>query len=259
MPELEEQFAQALEQMGLRPAMEAEEDQSEALVGLETVDPETPEEPAPPAPSSINLFNHPDAHPVVLGMALLKRYGPEWLLWEPEILYEAIPMDFRTSSVSSLARDKIQSIKTLHVNDLFWERWEVFNWCTQAFTDIYPDFEILQAPSAAQIMVSLDTASRIRSDVPWSSEVKEFIKQSCRFDGVFCPPAPLDQFEIGTEHGLVDCEEIARRWPQVRKSGEAPPEVTIVGEQLRRNLEAHKYLEANRARLAAQMEWVLNV
>ena len=41
---------------------------------------------APKLPTTINLFQHPDAHPFVLDLALLRKYGPEWMQWEPDTL-----------------------------------------------------------------------------------------------------------------------------------------------------------------------------
>jgi len=216
-------------------------------------------------PTAINLFQHPDIHPVILDLCLLKKYGPEWLYWETETLRWRIPQDFRTSSsdressVSDLNIGKVQAMKNLHYNDTYWQRWEVFNWCTQPFNYIYVDFEIMQPPSTAQMMVSVDTARHVRSDVSWTDEVKTFIREACRFDGVFCPPIPLDFVEVGTKHGLLDCEDVQARWPEVRKADRAPTEETPESEQLRRNLEVHRYMLRNRDRLQSQMHLVLNV
>lgn len=256
MSEVEERYNAALEELGRRPVVDYEDG---ALVGVESIAVEPEEAPPTAPPISINIFNHPDSHPVVLGMALLKKYGSDWMLWEPEILEQTIPADFRTSAVSDLTMDKIQAIKTLHAGEEFWERWEVFNWCVQPFSGMYPDFDFVQAPSVGQMMVAVDIARRVRTGVEWSSEVKEFIRQSCRFAGVFCPPEPLDFLEVGTVHGAVDCEKIAELWPDVRRLGRMPTEESILAEQLRRNLEAHLFLKESQARLMAQLDWVLNV
>ena len=62
---------------------------------------------APRLPTTINLFQHPDAHPFVLDLALLRTYGPEWMQWEPDTLELRILTDFRTNSLSDLNMDKL--------------------------------------------------------------------------------------------------------------------------------------------------------
>ena len=208
--------------------------------------------------TAINLFQQPEAHPVVLDLVLLKKYGAEWMMWEPETLVWRIPQDFRTTSVSDLNLDKIQAMKTLHFNDNFWRQWEVFNWCTMTFNNLYPNFEIMQVPSTAQIMVSVSTAAKVRSDVMWSDEVKSFMEVTCKYDGIFCPPAPLDFLDVSPDHDLIDCPTIRETWAGVRRAKVAPTKETIVDEQLRRMLDAHNFLLADSTRLQEQLILVQN-
>ena len=208
---------------------------------------------------SINLFQHPDAHPVVLDLALLKKYGPEWMLWESETLAWRVPQDFRTTNVSDLNMHKIEAMKTMHFVDSYWQRWEVFNWCTQPLNGMYPDFETLQVPTVAQLMVSVDIAARVRTDVEWTQEVKDFMIQACRFDGIFCPPEPLEFLNVGTEHGLIDCAEIKKRWPKVLESGTVPAPTNVVAEQLGRMYDVQMFLDKSRKRLQSQLRLVADV
>ena len=257
--DFQSRFRAAMKSLGrTKPDLPPSEDPLEGMEDVESDD-GTPKISQMRVPTPINLFQHPESHPVVLDLALLRKYGPEWMEWESETLRWQIPQDFRTSEVSDLNIQKLQALKTLHYNDTFWQRWEVFNWCTQPFNYCYTDFEILQPPSTAQMMVSLDTAARVRADVEWSEEVQEFMKTACRFDGVFCPPEPLDFLEVGTQHGLLDCDVVNVRWPEVKKTDQMPTEQTSEAEQLRRNLDVYRFLTRNRERLQAQLPSVLNV
>jgi len=207
-------------------------------------------------PVVINLFQHPDSHPIVLDLLMLRKYGPDWLGWESEYIREKVPTDFPTKDLSDLNMEKIQAVRVLHLNDTFWQRWENFNPVVQVFNNQFPDFDKMQVPTTAMLAVAVDTAKRVREDVNWSLDVIDFMRMVCRFDGVFCPPAPLDFLDVGTEHGLVDVDEIKDRWPGVRKSNKEPEEAGIVEEQLRRNLNIHRYLEEFRSRLSNQMSLV---
>lgn len=233
----------------------------DTLEGIETSEEdigETGVRAIPKVPTAINLFQHPSAHPITLDLALLHKYDMDWFDWEPETLEWRIPQDFKTAGVSTLNMGKIQAVKTLHFNDTYWQRWEIFNWCTQPFNNMYADFDVMQVPSTAQIMVSVDISKRIRMDVSWSDEVKQFMAVSCRHDGIFCPPEPIDFLEIDIVHGFVDPKEIIALWPSVRKEGKAPTAETITAEQLRRNLDVYNFLTESRQRLQAQLSWVLN-
>lgn len=209
-------------------------------------------------PTTINLFQHPDAHPLILDLALLRKYGPEWMTWETDTLEWRIPQDFRTTTVSDLNLDKIEAVKTMHFVDTFWQRWEVFIWCCMPLNDVFPDFGIMQVPTAAQCLVAADIANKIRDDVPWSDEIKGYLDVVFRHDGIFCSLPPLDFVDVEIPQ-VVDCEEIKERWDEVRKTNSAPTKNTIVDEQLRRLLVIQQYLTENRERYTNQTGLLDNV
>lgn len=257
--DFEARFKQAVKSIEKKvpPLLEYDVDSDiPVTLGVETVPPKDEAEEKLAKVTSINLFQQPEAHPVVLDLVLLKKYGPEWMLWEPETLVWRIPQDFRSSGISDLNLEKIQAAKALHYNDNFWLQWEVFNWCLHPFNNIYANFAIMQAPSTAQLMVAVSVAAAIRDDVPWSQEVKDFMSVACQHDGIFSPPAPLSFLGVGIKNDFVDGDAIAKRWPGVMSSGVAPTQDTITDEQLRRMLDAHNFLEASRARLQDQLRLV---
>lgn len=257
MPDLEQQFLEDLQGRQRR-----QEDAplprhlEEPTVEVETV---TPERAAPRASASVdhgvttaNLLRHPDTHPVVLDFVLLKKYGPEWMVWEPETLEHFINRDFR-GGVSDLNASKIQAAKTLHLVDTFWRQWEIFIPCLMAFNGVFPDFTVLRPPTVAQCAVAVDVANKIRDDVEWSLEVKQFISVIFQHDGIFCPVEPLDFVTVDVEGLPLNREEIMGLWPGVRASREPPKGDSITSEQLRRMLTVYNYLEEHRGRLKKQL------
>lgn len=198
-----------------------------------------------------NLLSHPDTHPIVLDLVLLKHYGADWLEWEPETVHHYAAQDI--GQLSELNFSKIMACKTLHVTDSYWKQWEVFVWCTMALNGVFPDFQVMQVPTVAQAAVSADIADRIRGDVGWSSEVSRYLSVVHRHDDIFCSIPPLDFVEIDSDGVPIDCEDLRKRWPDVRRAGKEPRGETILDEQLRRLLVVHSYLEESRARLRAQL------
>jgi hypothetical protein len=233
----ESAFLEALQSVGLKPDLEKEAADS----GV----------------TAQNIWRHPDAHPVVLDFMLLQKYGVDWMTWEPETLETLIPKDFNTQTLSDLNMAKIQACKTLHFVDSFWERWEVFVWCTMAFNGVFPDFGIMQVPTVAQCMVSIDIASRLRDDIQFSHEIDVFLGVVHKHDGILVPQPPvgyLTTIEHDIELGII--QNVVSRWHKVRASKIPPKGDTIEDEQLRRMLVVHDFLEENRTRLRQQLRLV---
>jgi len=264
--DLQERFQAAVEGLGLDKYAEAYAGESdipgttaEATEIVESDDEATPAAVASPslvdeaAPLSINLFQHPDAHPIVLDLALLRKYGPEWMMWEIETLQWRIPQDFRTRSVSDLALHKMQALKTLHFVDTFWLQWEVFLPCCIAFNDMPPDFEVMHVPTTAQAAVAVDIASRIRQDIAWSDELKAFLAQVHLFDGYVVSIEPLDFVTIAAEDYPVDVAQVLERWPSVRAAGKVVDDGSVEAAQLKRLLDLKEHVEESRERLKQQL------
>lgn len=252
-PDHERDFLAALQAVGLKPKTDAEVTARVEAVSLDHPA-STTEAPAPGTVTLQNLWRHPDAHPVVLDLLLLSKYGPDWLEWEPETLQALIPEDFKTPSISDLNLSKLHACKTLHMVDSFWQRWEIFLACTMPFNSEFPDFDTLQVPTVAQCLVACDVAARIRTDAEWSTEVRAFVATVYKHDGIFMPlpPANFVELEVPEE---IPVQEVATRWKEVRASGHAPSGQTPVDEQLRRLLVANGYLEESRTRLQQQLRF----
>lgn len=218
---------------------------------------EADKSPLPP-PTLINLFQHPDAHPYVLDLALLRCYGPEWLEWERETLEHQVLLDFPTRDISDLNMTKLQAIKALHLVDTFWQDWEVFVPITMAMNNMFPDFKVMQVPTVAQCAVAVDIAERMRGSIAWSDEMKAYLEVVHRHDGIFCAVEPLSFVEVDSEDYPVDCEEVAKRWPEVRRARKAPTDDSTISEQLRRLLDIQEALDESRAHMAAQLPLLLN-
>lgn len=205
-----------------------------------------------------NFFQHPDTHPIALDLLLLKKYDMAWLSWEPETLEIVIQRDFSTT-ISEVNVHKANAVKTLHLVDTYWKQWEIFNACTIALNGAVPSFDVLQVPTVAQCAVSVDISKRVRDDVAWGDEVKEYLKAVYRFDGIFCPQEPVDMIKLDTSDLVVDCAEVSAKWPAVRQAGKAPAEESITAEQLRRLLLVDEVVASSRDRLRQQLRLVQHV
>ena len=135
-----------------------------------------------------NLFVHHDTHPVVFDLALLAKYDTDWFEWEPVTLWKEIKEDFHVPSISDHACAKIQAVRTLHINEWFWDKWEVFCWITQALNNNIPDFQVIQKPSIPQILNAVDIATMVRTGEEFIQEIQSWVAASVVAEGVFYAP-----------------------------------------------------------------------
>lgn len=252
----ERAFLAALQSLGAKekvlPSLDAETTTEVETVSRDSAAPSL-EAPEPPASVTLqNIWRHPDAHPIALELLMLRQYGPEWLGWEAETLQALVPEDFKTPSLSALNLAKLQACKVLHLVDSFWAHWEVFLACLMPFNNEFPDFTMMQVPTAAQCLVACDIAARIRTDVEFSGEIRTYVGQVFQHDGIFLslPPA---EFAIVTVPESIQREELERRWVEVRVSNQPPRGDTVLDEQLRRLLIINTFLEESRTRLQQQL------
>jgi hypothetical protein len=239
----------------------------EDLVAANAERPGLPEDALAPI-TKRNLWVHHDTHPVVYDVALLSEYGTDWFEWEAETLWREIREDFRVPSISDHARSKIQAVKTLHIHEWYWTKWEVFCWITQALNNNIPDFRVLQKPSPAQLMNSVDVATMVRNDQEFTAELQMFVAAVMVEGGIFYAPQPirfcqdeietlLDELKVGKE--LIG--QVQERWravkliaPEVWVSSPEPIlQEDVVDIQVAKLKVACDYLDLRRRQLQDQL------
>ncbi len=223
-------------------------------IGTEEPSPSEAAEPSV-SPRRLSLFEHPDAHPVALGLLLEKKYGKEWEDLETETLEFVVRRDFRGGGLSPLCSDKINALRAMRGTRDFWRRFEVFTWCALPLNGVPVDFEVLQVPTYAQALVAADIGRTLRPDAEWSQEMRSYLRVVAEHDGVFCAIEPLDFLKF-EPRGLLDPKDVQSRWPAVIRAGKPPSEETIIAEQLRRAFAARAYMLEARQELARQLPLV---
>lgn len=137
-----------------------------------------------------NLFSHPEAHPFVLDVALLKTFQLDWLKWEPDTLFQEIRETFNTS-IADVNRVKILATMTLHVIDTFWESWEVFENTVLALNGVIPRIGYIQPPDIPLLMTGVDIANSIRKE-EFSDEISRYSAACFLHESVTYAPEPME-------------------------------------------------------------------
>jgi hypothetical protein len=211
--------------------------------------------------SARNIFVHHDTHPIVLDIKLMDQYGTDWFEWEPETLWREIMDDFRAPSISDHVKGKIQAVKTIHITDWCFTKWEVFCPIIQALNNNIPDFEVIRRPTISQLFAGVDIMTMIRNDVEFSQEVQDFIGAAMIDAGVTCAPQPLafcqdEIIEIQAELGRpIDPEPVKEKYKQMLL---IPAEEAVLGEnpidvQVAKLIIARDYLALRRNQMKQQL------
>lgn len=163
---------------------------------------------APKPVTPRNLFSHPDTHPVVLDLALMKVFKLEWFSWLSDTLFHEIEREFKTP-IAEVNRIKLMAAKTLHVTDAFWTEWEVFEKIIAGLNGIVPQMEIMQPPDLAALYAGIDIASGIRQE-SFDDEVKRYCAAVIVNEGVTYAAPPLEfcqEFISGPTFRCKDCDQ----------------------------------------------------
>lgn len=135
-------------------------------------------------------FTNPLTHALVLGLILLKEFGPEYLAWEPETVWMEIEKTWGTT-VSEINKNKIQGVRLCYVQESPYQSWEVFEDLAAALNGVIPDFGALQRPTGAHAGAALDMMLQIREDYPIAEQIYRYCAAVLMDTGVAWGPGPL--------------------------------------------------------------------
>lgn len=170
--------------------------------------------PLPKPVTPRNLFSHPDTHPVVLDMALLKVFQLDWFPWLADTLFWEIEREFKTP-IAEVNRLKIMATKTLHVTDSYWDHWEVFEKVIAGLNGIIPLVDVMQPPDLASLFAGVDIAHGVRQE-KYGDEVKRYCAAVLLNEGVTYAPAPLDfcqEYVSQPRYRCKDCDRTGSALP----------------------------------------------
>lgn len=170
--------------------------------------------PSPRPLSSKSIFSHPDTHPVVLDLALLKHFQLDWLAWLPETLFSEIEKTFKTS-IADVNRTKIMATKTLHVVDSLWDHWEIFEKAIQALNGMPPQLDVMQPPDLPLLFAGVDIINSIRKE-EFHEQVARYCAAIFLYENVHYAPEPLDfcqPYITQPIYRCKDCDKVASALP----------------------------------------------
>ncbi len=135
-----------------------------------------------------NLFTHPDTHPIILDMVLLKTFKMEWFGWLTDTLLAEVRRKF--GNISDVNKLKLLAVRALHANDVFWTDWEVFEKVLLSLVGVPPKWDMLNPIETPFLVAGVTIANKVRTE-EFSNEVDRYIAACLIHDGLFVAPPPL--------------------------------------------------------------------
>lgn len=147
-----------------------------------------------------NIWRHPNAHPLVLMMLLLDRFGQDSLDWEPE----ALRLTLRKNDIqlSESVWQKILAARVILESPVPWRQWEQFHWVSMGLGGKTPSFVYLERPELGFIMSAVDQMKMIDKARPFAEDIDKFTAAVLRDMGVMYAPPPVQfaQEELDDRH-----------------------------------------------------------
>lgn len=140
--------------------------------------------------AKVSLWKDVEAHPVALTLALLDRYGQDYIEWAPETLRVTLGRD--NIQVSNSAWAKIMAARVVLNSPSPWRQWEVFHWCCRGLAGLPNNFTYLEQPELAHLMLGADVMRLLDPTRAFNIEVEKFTAAVLKEDGQAFAPPPVD-------------------------------------------------------------------
>jgi hypothetical protein len=153
--------------------------------------------------SAQNIWRHPDAHPLVLALMLLDKYGPEYIDWHPDVLKLTLERD--KIQVSNSAWTKVLAGRVALNSPSPWRQWEVFHWLCRALNGMTPNFTYFEKPEIGHLVSGFETMKACDPKRPTGFAIDKFVATVFQDEGIAFVPPPLDFCTRELEGRQLEC------------------------------------------------------
>jgi len=154
-----------------------------------------------------NIWRHHDAHPFVLLMLVIDKYGNEAVEWLPDTVKMTLERD--GIALSNASFTKIMAARTLLASPSPWRQWEVFHWVARALAGIAPNFTYLEEPDLGHLFLCADVMKLADPKRKTGIEIDKYVAAALKHQGIHYAPAPLDFAQREIEQPQISCKNCA--------------------------------------------------
>ena len=150
-----------------------------------------------------DIWKYPEAHPLILTLLLLDKYGAEYLDWHPEVLRVTMERDGVTPSNRSW--NKIMAARVLFESPSPWRQWEVFHWVCRALNGETPNFSFYEMAEISHLVSGFESMKLVDPKRETNIEIDKFVAAIFKSEGIPYIPAPLDFAQRELEQPKIEC------------------------------------------------------
>ena len=151
------------------------------------------------------IWRHPQAHPLVLTLLLLDRYGQDYLTWDADSLQMSLTKE--SVLLSNSAWTKIQAARVILNSPNPWRRWEVFNAVVRGLNGHQPNFQVYEPPQLGHVAAAVDMMRTVDPTRDPLDEVRKYTSVIFRDNGIPYAPAPLDYAQRELDQPKIKCRK----------------------------------------------------
>ena len=138
--------------------------------------------------SITDILKYAKLHPVVAYKWLLRTYGKDVLMWDPDALWITISKDFKVALPRD-NKDCIQAVRTVALSRKFNSNWFVFEKVVSGLNAKVVLFDAVQPPSIPEVVFAVQSIQQILP-TKFTREVEHYIAAVCMHNGVYKLPDP---------------------------------------------------------------------
>lgn len=154
-------------------------------------------------PNKDTIWSHPNAHPAVLLILLLDRYGQDLFEWDPEVILATLKKD--GVNLSNPTKTKILASRVPVNSPSPWRQWEVLHWVALGLAGEPPNFIYAEDPEIGHLVSAYDYMQLVDPDRDTSDEVDKFIAAVFKEEGITYIPEPLSFAQHELEDPKIRC------------------------------------------------------
>ncbi len=156
-----------------------------------------------PAPTETTLWRHPNAHPAILILSVLDKYGDEALEWAPETLLATLDRD--GVKLSNANKTKLMAACTALKSPSPWRQWEVFDMVCLGLAGQQPNVVYAEEPELGHLVAGFDFMKMVDPERDTSDEIDKFVAAAFKHEGLPYVPPPLDFAQRELEDPRIRC------------------------------------------------------
>ena len=124
-----------------------------------------------------------ETHAIVLYVLMMASYGEEWLDWDTATVYLELREDFGTEP-SSETMDMLSCVQMIMTTGQFFNRLDAFIGTCNTLSTGSPSFAVFDPATTPEIVWAITEVSLMRELLPFSYDVKAYMKVALKADGI---------------------------------------------------------------------------